>query len=43
MAHKRSHKKRGPKANRLVIGDNWKKTVGKALKKQPPPGGWPKR
>jgi hypothetical protein len=35
-------RKRGPKPDILVLPGRWDETVGKALKKPPPKGGWPK-
>ncbi|CAN5862603.1 hypothetical protein BH24GEM1_BH24GEM1_31390 [soil metagenome] len=35
-------RKRGPKPETLVLPGPWEGNVEKALKKPPPPGGWPK-
>jgi hypothetical protein len=35
-------RKRGPKPEKLVLPGPWEGNVGKALKKPPPKGGWPK-
>jgi hypothetical protein len=35
-------RKRGPKPETLVLPGPWEGKVGKALKKPPPPRGWPK-
>jgi hypothetical protein len=32
----------GPRPGTLVLPGPWQSNVGKALKKPPPPGGWPK-
>jgi hypothetical protein len=33
---------RGPEPERLKIDGDWEDAVRDALKKKPPPGGWPK-
>lgn len=40
---KDQHKTPGPKPDRLKLDeDDWEAAVGKALKKDRPPDGWPK-
>ena len=39
---KRAPKKRGPKPEILKLEGNWKDAIKESLRKQRPPGGWPK-
>jgi hypothetical protein len=34
--------KRGPKPDRVKVGEDWEEAVKKALKKKRPKDGWPK-
>jgi len=33
----------GPPSERLRIGGRWETAAGRAVRRQKPPGGWPKR
>lgn len=39
---KRAPQKRGPKPKILKLEGNWKDAIKESLRKQRPPGGWPK-
>jgi hypothetical protein len=39
---KRKPKPRGPKPETLKLEGNWKDAIKKSLRKNRPPGGWPK-
>jgi len=43
MTNKDKNRKRGPKSNLLKIDGEWQRAVNKALKKEKPKEGWPKK